>query len=71
MRSRPNDETSATRNEVGDCEFGTKTPVINDASPEISPRVKTEVCLFFLLIFTFINEVASDNVAICYLGYSV
>jgi hypothetical protein len=31
----------AKRNEVYGREFDTKTPVIKDASPEISPRVRT------------------------------
>jgi hypothetical protein len=67
--SSPNDETSAKRNEVCDREFCTKTPVINDPSPEISPRVKNGGLFVFLLIFTFIIGVVSDIVAICYLGY--
>ena len=58
VRSSPNDETSAKRNEVCDREFGAKTHIVNDASPEISPRVKK--LFVFLLIFTFINEAVSD-----------
>jgi hypothetical protein len=62
VRSSPNDETSAKRNEVGDRELGTKTPVINDASPEIAPRVKTSVSLFFLLVLLVLLVIQSQFV---------
>jgi hypothetical protein len=54
VRSSPNDETSAKTNDVRDREFGTKTPVINDASPEMSPRFKRNRGLFVLSVNFYI-----------------